>query len=115
MKKPKIDYRFTENDIDALLVSLPLIDVFEADTEEQQELNTALSITAANKLANRLSNISPNEFRIMYVSACIAKEYLSGHLSLDIDDDMKADLRKHFFTYNKLVSTFSPVLDGLNS
>lgn len=113
MKKRQINYKLSDGDVEAILTSLPLVLSYPADTDEQQELNVALSESAAKKLFNCSSDFTANEFRVIYFSVCLAKEYLSGHIDIDIDPEEKSELKKYLFTYNKLEKAFTPLFDGL--
>lgn len=96
-------------DVSAITAALPLVLQFSADTEEQDMLNEMAVESAWNKLVNRDEHFSMNEMRVIYIAVGLAKEHLSGHLPLDLAPDEVAELRRHFFTYNRLYSVFDPL------
>lgn len=113
MSKKTLKFDFSNEDIEATLAALPLVSDYGADTAEQAEINRQLSMLVSQKLIKRSENFNANEFRIIYASLYLAKEYLSGHIDLDVSPEKKAELKKHFFTYNKLVNAFGPEFDRL--
>lgn len=94
--------------------ALPLVLYFGADTDEQQTLNSYCVTSAAAKLSVGSPDFTANEIRVVCASISLAKEYLAGHVSLDVDAEHKAELRKHLFTYSRLEKSFAPVLDALS-
>ena len=109
MKKRKPQtYSLTPTDAAAVLAALPFISAFEADSEHQQKINDALAISVYQKITQGKNvSFTPQEFRIISCAVSAAKLYLSGQLrdsdlSFDLTSEEVSELRKHFFTYNRL-------------
>ena len=111
----KSKYSLTLGDIEALLLSLPLIESVGSafSSEMQAGINRALASSAvANLSSGKLLNA--HEIRVCAASCVLAKNILSGSLDADISDADKSELSKHYFTYNKLYDIFTQLLDGLS-
>lgn len=104
----KKEYALTFEDVSALGPALSLIPYFPAESEAQTELNNSLALSVLNKLKRLRTDFSPNEYRIIYASVSLAKGYLSGHIHLEVDSELRAELSKHFFTYNRLEPLLRP-------
>lgn len=116
MKKPmKFSYCFSGDDVSAIIAALPLVPAFGADTEIQQRINENLCLSAMNKLVNRSTDFIPNEFRVIALSIELAREFLSGQIALDVDSEDVAEIKPHFFTYNRLHEAFGPFLDQMDA
>lgn len=114
MKKPiEFSYCFTDEDVSAIIAALPLVSIFGADTEIQQQINETLCTSAIYKLTTGDTNLIPNEFRVISLSVGLAKEFLAGRLDFDLDvsTEILSEIHPHIFTYNRLDATFRPVVE----
>lgn len=111
----KSKYSLTLGDIEALLLSLPLIESVGSAfcSEMQAGINRVLASSAVTKLSSG-NRLNENEIRISAASCELAKRCISGSLNVDIPVGVKAELSKHYFTYNKLYDVFTQLLDGLS-
>ena len=107
-------YALKPSDISAILAAFPLVPEL-SDSDIQRHINTELCISAAKKLSSHASDFSANEFRVITGAVLAAKEYLSGQLDIDLDQELQADLKKYLFTYNHLISVFEPMLDQFHN
>lgn len=116
MKKPiEFNYSFSSEDILAIVAALPLVWAVEADTEIQQTININLCLSAADKLTNRITDLIPNEIRVVALSIELAVDFLAGRISLDVDQETISEIRPHIFTYNHLYESFGPLLDQMEA
>lgn len=113
MSKLQINYKLSGDDVEAILSSLPLVLRYDIDSDAQYALNASLCESAAQKLINSSIDFNANEFRVIYASICLAKEFLSGHIDIDVDQEEKTALKKYLFTYNKLEKAFTPIFNRL--
>ena len=114
MKKTlRLDYQFSQRDIDALISALPLVPLLQAKTDVQQVRNTQLSISVGKKLLSRDRSISPEEFRVMAVAVEAALAVLSDAPSLEYLASKKVPLQRHSFTFHHLHAVFDPVVEQL--
>ena len=112
MKKTlRLDYQFSQRDIDALISALPLVPLLKTDV--QQVRNTQLSISVGKKLLSRDCSISPEEFRVMAVAVEAALAVLSDAPSLEYLASKKVPLQRHSFTFHHLHAVFDPVVEQL--
>lgn len=115
-KKPiKFNYSFSSEDVIAIIAALPLVPAFGAETEIQQSINESLCFSTMNKLANRNTDLIPNEVRMIALSIELAVEFLAGRMKFDVDQEIVAEIRPHIFTYNHLHEAFAPLLDQLDA
>lgn len=108
MKKKLSEYKLSDADAQAILASLPLVLLVEADSDEQYDFNEVCCELAASKLIAKSNSFTANEFRVIYASVALANQYLSGQLALDVTAEEKAELKKHLFTYIKLEKALGP-------
>jgi hypothetical protein len=115
-KKPiKFSYSFSGEDVLAIVAALPLVPAAGADTEIQQSINESLCLSAMNKLSNRMTNLIPNEIRVVALSIELAVDFLAGRITLDVDQETISEIRPHIFTYNRLYESFGPLLDQMEA
>lgn len=116
MKKPvKFSYAFSGEDVLAIVSALPLVPAFGADAELQQHINENLCASAMDKLSNKSVDLIPNEIRVVALSIELARDLLGGNIDLDVDPEFLAEIKKHFFTYNRLYASFGPLLDQMDA
>ena len=115
MKKRR-PIRLTPADAEAVLAALPLVVEFEADTARQQTINESIAFSVSHNLARSDFRFTLDEQRVIAAAVFAAQQFLSGHLNgffPDIQPEELADLRKYFFTYNRLAASCSDWLaDG---
>lgn len=112
-KSRKITVQLSLTDLSAISSALPLLLSYQANTLAQQTLNTSLCATVADKVSRGDLAFTPSELRIIACSVYAAQQFLAGHLSEEFDDltpEELSDLRRHLFTYNRLVPLFSHYL-----
>lgn len=109
-----LDFNLSWIDAQAIMASLPVIFAPEFHTPPQQaDRNEALSESVIKKLSTADPKFSTNEVRVMLTAVVAAHQFLTGKLHLTINDDLKRELSRHFFTINKLAPGFSSALDTL--
>ena len=100
MKLPH-NIKLGPSDMPAILAALPLAFEFEAFTDQQQAVNTAVAASVAQKISLGNYAFTPDEHRIIGSSVYMAQQYLAGHMSdifPDLDSEDIAELRKYFWT-----------------
>ena len=107
-------YTFSEEDIQAITLALPLVVRFGADDPIQNFRNDMLCESAGQKLLLHAESFDPNEIRILAAAVEAANLLLAGQISIDVSQEELAELKKHFFTYNKLKAPFDRMIDRLN-
>lgn len=114
MKLPH-NIKLGPSDMPAILAALPLAFEFEAFTDQQQAINTAVAASVAQKISLGNYAFTPDEHRIIGSSVYMARQYLSGHMTdvfPDLDSEDVAELRKYFFDYNRLCSRYADLFSG---
>ena len=106
-------YTFSEEDIQAITLALPLVVRFGADDPIQNFRNEMLCESAWQKLLLHTESFDPNEIRILSAAVEAANLLLAGQISIDVSQEELAELKKHF-TYNKLKAPFYRMIDRLN-
>lgn len=115
-KRNKQNLSLSGDDVQAILCALPLVLDLGAETTPQQMANKMLCESAVKKLISQKTDFTSNELRVVAAASLCASEYLAGHLpDLLLDDTLDADLKKYFFTYNRLNSYFRPMLEILDN
>lgn len=107
-------YTFSEEDIQAITLALPLVVRFGADDPIQNFRNEMLCESAVKKLLLHTESFDPNEIRILSAAVEAANLLLAGQISIDVSQEELEELKKHFFTYNKLKAPFDRMIDRLN-
>ncbi|BFH15576.1 hypothetical protein J6TS7_56250 [Paenibacillus dendritiformis] len=99
-------YSLTDSDVKTILFTLeihPSLGV--EDTEVQAEINYQLCRSAGTKLiSGRASELTPNEFRIIYASLLGGRLINQGEL--EVDAETKKQCLDYLFSINKLLSVF---------
>ena len=94
-----ISYAFNHSDIEATAYALTVLPRLGlAESEAQAEINYQLCCSAAKKLINHATDITPDEFRTIIAALQAAKLIILG------------ECKSYFFTINKLLSTFEKQL-----
>ena len=101
-----VNFELSGSDVEAIIVALPLLTLFESDEVQLNVCEEACN-SAIQKLSNMTNVFSSIELRMICGAVTLAKEYLAGHIKLDVPAEDKAALRKHLFTYNKLEKVFA--------
>lgn len=100
-----INYSFSESDIEAITFALTILPSLELEeTEAQAAINYQCCCSAGEKLIKHSSDISPNEFRVIFVSLQAVQLINQGEL--EVDQETKKKCSSYLFTVNKLVSVF---------
>lgn len=100
-----ISYTFSDSDIEVILFTLTVLPSLELEAPEAQvAINLQCCLSAGEKLIDRRTDISPNEFRVIYASLCAAQLINEGEL--ETDSETKEKCAGYLFTINKLVSAF---------
>lgn len=102
-----ISYVFSESDVKTVIFSLSILPTLELEeTDAQASINLSCCCSAAEKLANQRSDITPNEFRVIYTSLLAVQLINRGEL--DVDSDTKKECSGYLFSVNKLLAALSP-------
>lgn len=102
-KKPKRpNIQLSSQDVEALLCALPLISYYSTGSDAQDEVNEALMLTATEKLTSKTPNFVPNEYRVIYTAVALAVNLDTYFLADEIDASWRSELRRHFFTLNRI-------------
>lgn len=101
-------------DVESIICALPLVTYGITETQEQSVRNAISCETAANKLLSQSQNLTPDEYRVIYLAVGTALDIIEGvpidYLSsFDLDPDWRSELSRNFFVYNRLY----PELDVL--
>ena len=100
-----ISYAFNHSDIEATAYALTVLPRLGlAESEAQAEINYQLCCSAAKKLINHATDITPDEFRTIIAALQAAKLIILG------DIETCSECKSYFFTINKLLSTFEKQL-----
>ena len=100
-----ISYAFNHSDIEATAYALTVLPRLGlAESEAQAEINYQLCCSAAKKLINHATDITPDEFRTIIAALQAAKLIILG--DIEVDAKTCSECKSYFFTINKLLSTF---------
>lgn len=100
-----ISYTFSDSDVETILFTLTVLPSLGLEAPEAQvAINLQCGLSAGEKLAAHRTDITPNEFRIIYASLCAAQLINQGEL--ETDAETKKRCAGYLFTINKLVSVF---------
>ena len=103
-----ISYAFNHSDIEATAYALTVLPRLGlAESEAQAEINYQLC-SAAKKLINHATDITPDEFRTIIAALQAAKLIILG--DIEVDAKTCSEGKSYFFTINKLLSTFEKQL-----
>lgn len=104
----KINYQFTNEDIKTIIFCLKLIPFVNFDdvSPAQQSINLSLSLSAIEKLSNKDTNISANEYRIMTVAIDLAYLIIRNDSPYKISDEADTNFSQYIFSINKLRNSF---------
>mgnify|MGYP001436719754 CR=1 FL=1 len=101
-----ISFAFNHSDIEATAYALTVLPRLGlAESEAQAEINYQLCCSAAKKLINHATDITPDEFRTIIAALQAAKLII-----LEVDAKTCSECKSYFFTINKLLSTFEKQL-----
>ena len=104
-----ISYAFNHSDIEATAYALTVLPRLGlAESEAQAEINYQLCCSAAKKLINHATDITPDEFRTIIAALQAAKLIILG--DIEVDAKTCSECKSYFFTINKLLSTFEKQL-----
>ena len=104
-----ISYAFNHSDIEATAYALTVLPRLGlAESEAQAEINYQLCCSAAKKLINHATDITPDEFRTIIAALQAAKPIILG--DIEVDAKTCSECKSYFFTINKLLSTFEKQL-----
>lgn len=104
-----ISYAFNNSDIEAAAYALTVLPGLGlAETEAQAEITYQLCCSAAKKLIDHDTDITPDEFRIILAALQAAKSIILG--DIDVDAKTRSECKSYFFTINKLLSVFEKQL-----
>lgn len=109
-----VTYEFTEADVQAVIFCLKLIPYidFQDTPPSQQFINASLAASALQKLENReISDITPNEVRMMSVAIDIAYMTIRNSCPYPISSEANTNFAPYIFTINKLYQSFSSQLN----
>ena len=100
-----ISYSFSTSDVDTILFTLSILPAlgFE-ETEAQAAINYQCCCSASKKLTEHSTDITPNEFRVIYASLQAAQLINRG--DLEVDAETREKCNNYLFSINKLVSAF---------
>ena len=110
----------SSDDVNALLVALPLVSISDPGSLEQYHRNQIAVESVTSKFLNNRSIFTADEIRVTFVSIGFALDYLSGHCDLpfdptEIDAEWKSNLSKNFFAYSRLYPYFESVCTEIES
>ena len=101
-----INYSFSNEDVVTICFTLSILPELELEeSDEQADINYLLCNSAAEKLSNQQTNISANEFRVIYSSLLAAQMINRGELI--VDAELRKECSNYLFSINRLVSAFS--------
>ena len=104
-----ISYAFNHSDIEATAYALTVLPRLGlAESEAQAEINYQLCCSAAKKLINHATDITPDEFRTIIAALQAAKLIILG--DIEVDAKTCSECKSYFFTINKLLSIFEKQL-----
>ena len=108
----KINYKLTDGDIEAIIFCLKLIPFVDFDdvSPAQQSINLSLSLSAIEKLYNRDTNISANEYKIMTIALDLAYLISVNDPPYDISEKADTDFSPYIFSINKLRNVFCELI-----
>ena len=98
-----ISYAFNHSDIEATAYALTVLPRLGL-----AEINYQLCCSAAKKLINHATDITPDEFRTIIAALQAAKLIILG--DIEVDAKTCSECKSYFFTINKLLSTFEKQL-----
>ena len=104
----------SEEDVKAITLALPLVSLCGSGDPVQDRRNEMLCRSAGQKLLLHTENFDPNEIRVISAAVQAACLLLSGQLPVGVSAEELAELKKHFFTYNKLKAPLDRLLDRLS-
>lgn len=107
-------FAFSEEDVKAITLALPLVSLCGSGDPVQDRRNEMLCRSAGQKLLLHTENFDPNEIRVISAAVQAACLLLSGQLPVGVSAEELAELKKHFFTYNKLKAPLDRLLDRLS-
>ena len=100
-----ISYSFSDSDTEAILFYLTVLPSLKLEeTEAQADINFQCCRSAIEKLIKHRTDITPNEFRVIYASLHATQLINQG--SLEADPETKKKCMGYLFIINKLVSAF---------
>lgn len=101
----QLNYEFTKSDVEAILFTLSVLPSLQLEeTEEQANMNYHCCLSAGQKLINKSTDFTLNEFRVIFVSLQAAQFINRGEL--EVDAEVKKQCGNHLFVINKLTSVF---------
>lgn len=104
-----IAYSFSESDINTILFTLTILPSLGLeDTEAQAAINYQCCCSATEKLIKHSTDITPNEFRVIFASLKAVQMINQGEL--EVDAETKKECITYLFSVNKLVSVFDKQL-----
>ena len=97
-----ISYAFNHSDIEATAYALTVLPRLGlAESEAQAEINYQLCCSAAKKLINHATDITPDEFRTIIAALQAAKLIILG--DIEVDAKTCSECKSYFFTINKFI------------
>lgn len=100
-----ISYSFSDSDTEAITFALTLLPSLGLeDTQAQATIKYQCCCSAIEKLVKHDTNITPNEFRVIFASLQAVQFINSGEFKVDFETKQKCSA--YLFTVNKLVSVF---------
>ncbi|WP_448862501.1 hypothetical protein [Dorea sp.] len=104
-----ISYAFNNSDIEATAYALTILPGLDlSESESQAEIIYQCCTSAAKKLINHDTDITPDEFRTILAALQAAKSIILG--DIDVDAKTRSECKSYFFTINKLLSVFEKQL-----
>lgn len=110
--------QLSNSDVHAIATALQLIPFCHTDSLAQFYRNQMAAESSLSKLTNHVATFSAEELRVISVSIGFALDCISGQGNefLDVAEvgaELRAELGKNFFVYNRLFPHFAQLIDEI--
>lgn len=108
----------SKSDIDAIASALPLVSLDDSIPDAEAYRDQMAAESALSKLLSHTPNFSYQELRVIHLAIGYALKYISGKCDVNfdvcaIDAEWSSELRKYFFTYNRLFPHFTRLIEKM--
>lgn len=116
MKKIKCSYKLTESNVSTLLFTLDLMlnIYFDNVDYEVEGYYIDCAENAIHMLKNNVKKIPFEEFEVMVISICLAKQIINNSHTYEFIDEETYDFASHTFDINSLYDQFKPYFEYID-
>ena len=101
----KLKYVLTDRDCDAILAALPI--ALHAANNDAETMSYIEHVTSAGeKLIKREKQLTNAELRVICIAVISARECLAGKPGFELDTELRREIKKYFFEYQRLSQVF---------